>query len=79
MKSKLKILKIINNRFFWWFLLIAVMAILFIPALNIKFWWIDDGMSISVAQNIITSLTPHNFQGLNVILWNREAIFRLLG
>jgi len=62
----------------WWLLLIAITAFLFVPALNIKFWWIDDGRSISVAQKLISSIASLNFQDLSFVLFEQGGRFRII-
>lgn len=57
-----------NNHLFWWFLLAAITAILFIPASNIKFLWIDDGLVFSAAQKLAASISTLNFRDLGMIL-----------
>ncbi len=67
-----------NSYLLWWFLLAVITAFLFMPALNIKFWWVDDGQSILVAQKLISSITSLNFQGLNFVLLEKGGRFRII-
>jgi hypothetical protein len=76
MKSRL--LRKENNYLLWWLLLGTITAFLFMPALNIKFWWIDDGRSIFVAQKLISSITSFNFQDLSFVLLEQGGRFRII-
>lgn len=43
------------------FILLILTVILFIPAIGIKFSWIDDGVSILIAQRFLNSVKSFNF------------------
>lgn len=67
-----------ENSYLWWLILTTIMAFLFIPALNIKFWWVDDGIVISYVQKIISSITSLNLRGLTLLVFEQGGRFRTI-
>lgn len=58
---------VVGKPIFWMALLILITSIIFIPALKMKFWWVDDGWTITMAQKIIDSIIHFDFNGLGII------------
>jgi hypothetical protein len=77
-----RILKKLNvflgKPFFWAALLFLVTSVIFIPALKMKFWWVDDGWTITMARKIIDSVTHFNFEGLKIIIDESGGRFRVV-
>jgi len=72
----MKLVKSFNDRYQWWLLLSSIIFFLFIPALKIKFWWVDDGYSILVAKQVVDSLRNLDLKGLEIILFEPSGRFR---
>jgi len=70
--------KILNNRYSWWALLFLALIVLFIPALGIKFSWIDDGQDILVSRQIVNSIRSFDFKGLGIILSEGNGRLRII-
>jgi hypothetical protein len=62
------IAKLLKKTPFWIALIVAIEATLFIPASQTKFWWIDDGWSIQMAQKVLSAIHSFNLGNLNFIL-----------
>jgi hypothetical protein len=73
-----KIISISSKFSFWIFLLILITSIVFIPALKMKFWWVDDGWTIMTAQKIVDSIVHFNFGGLGIIFNEPGGRFRVI-
>ena len=69
---------IIKKPVFWVILLILVTSIVFIPALKMKFWWVDDGWNIMMAQKIINSIVHVDLGGLSIIFDESNGRFRVM-
>lgn len=65
-------------RYLYWLVLLVIISFLFLPALKIKFWWLDDGYSISVAQQVISFTRNFDLRGLNTILVDPTGRFRTI-
>lgn len=74
--SKLNL--IIRRPVFWTVLLVLITSIVFIPALKMKFWWVDDGWDIVMAQKIINSVVHLNLNDLNIIFNEPGGRFRVM-
>lgn len=64
--------------FFWVALLILISSIIFLPALKMQFWWVDDGWTIMIAQKVIYSITHFNLSGLSIIFDEPGGRFRIV-
>lgn len=73
-----KINLVVKRPVFWIALLILVTSIIFIPALKMEFWWIDDGWTIMMAQKIQDLIVHANFGGLNIIFDESGGRFRVM-
>jgi hypothetical protein len=69
---------IVKKPVFWVVLLILTTSIVFIPALRMEFWWVDDGWNIMMAQKIINSIVHADFGGLNIIFAESNGRFRIM-
>ncbi len=73
-----KIGKLLNNKYIFWILILIVYLILFFPAFRMKFWWIDDGISLMFSKTIIDSFRNTNFGSLNSILFESNGRLRTI-
>ena len=55
-----------------------ITSVIFIPALKMEFWWVDDGWTILMAQKIINAITHFNFGDLNIIFNESGGRFRVV-
>jgi hypothetical protein len=68
----------LNKKYLFWFVLFLVFSFLFIPALGIKFSWIDDAKNILVSSQLVESFKNLNFQGLKLIFFEGNGRFRVI-
>lgn len=69
---------VVGNPIFWMALLILITSVIFIPALKMKFWWVDDGWTITMAQKIIDSIVHFDFNGLGIIFNESGGRLRII-
>ena len=69
---------ILNNKYLWWFILFLILAILFLPILEIKFSWIDDAKDILVSRQVAESLKNFNPDGLKTIFFEGNGRLRVV-
>lgn len=69
---------VIKNQYFWLTLTTLTTSIIFVPALNAVFWWVDDGYNFSISQKIFNSIIGLNFGDLGLIFNEQGGRFRLV-
>jgi hypothetical protein len=75
---KLKLVKK-ENSYLWWFILMVITTILYIPALNIKFWWVDDASRIKTPFLILKAIDDlifRMFPSLRKYCWNTVLVYK---
>ncbi len=71
-----KIIHFFKKPGFWTIALILITSIVFIPALKIEFWWVDDGWDIFISQKILNSVAHFNLDWINIIFNESGGRFR---
>lgn len=69
---------VVKKPLFWIVFLVLITSIVFIPALKMKFWWVDDGSTIMMTQKIINSVVHLNLSNLNIIFNEPGGRFRVM-
>lgn len=73
-----KIKLYISKPVFWITFVVLITSAVFIPALKMEFWWVDDGWDIMMTQKITNSIIHLEPSGLGIIFNEPGGRFRIV-